>query len=54
MIADIINGAILRGDRRHAAELLATLERFVSEHPEGLASRRAQACLHGVGPRRLI
>ena len=47
MIADDVNWAILRGDRRHADELLTTLEHFVSEHPEALASERAQACLNG-------
>jgi hypothetical protein len=47
MIADDANWAILRGDRRHADELLTTLEGFVSSHPEALASVRAQACLKG-------
>jgi hypothetical protein len=45
MIADDINGAIIRGDRRHADELLTTLEQFVSSHPEALASRRVQSYL---------
>ena len=47
MIADDVNWAILRGDRRHADELLTTLEGFVGSHPEALASVRAQACLKG-------
>jgi hypothetical protein len=47
MIADDLNWAILRGDRRHADELLMTLEHFVVEHPEALTSKRAQACLNG-------
>jgi hypothetical protein len=47
IIADDVNWAILRGDRRHADELLTTLEHFVSAHPEALASKRAQACLNG-------
>ena len=46
MIADDVNWAILRGDRRHADALLTTLEHFVTEHPEALASKRAQACLN--------
>jgi hypothetical protein len=51
MIADDVNRAILRGDRRHADELLMTLEHFVIEHPEAMASKRAQACLNGrTGP----
>ena len=51
MIADDVNWAVLRGDRRHADELFTTLERFVAEHPEALASKRAQACLNGrTGP----
>ena len=49
MIADDVNWAIHRGDRRHADELLAILEGFVSAHPEALASVRAQACLDGRG-----
>jgi hypothetical protein len=47
MIADDVSWAILRGDRRHAEELLTTLERFVGSHPEASASKRAQACLSG-------
>jgi hypothetical protein len=47
MIADDVNWALLRGDRRHADELLTTLEGFVSTHPEALASVRAQVCLNG-------
>jgi hypothetical protein len=47
MIADDINLAILRGDRRHADELLTTLEAFAISHPEAWTSRRAQACLNG-------
>lgn len=47
MIADDVNWAILHGDRRHADELMTTLERFVGSHPEALASKRAQACLNG-------
>jgi hypothetical protein len=47
MIADDVNWAILRGDPRHADELLTTLERFAGSHPEALASKRAQACLNG-------
>jgi hypothetical protein len=47
MIADNINWATLRGDRRHADELLTTLERFVNSHPQALMSLRAQACLNG-------
>lgn len=47
MIADDVNRAVLCGDRRHADELLATLEHFVDSHPEALASKRAQACLTG-------
>jgi hypothetical protein len=47
MIADDVNWAILRGDRRHADELLTTLQHFVSAHPEALASKRALACLNG-------
>jgi hypothetical protein len=46
MIADDANSAILRGDRRSADDLLTTLDHFVSEHPEALASKRAQACLN--------
>jgi hypothetical protein len=46
MIADDVNWAILRGDRRHADELLVTLERFVTSHTEALGSKRAQACLN--------
>jgi hypothetical protein len=46
MIADDVNWAVLRGDRRHADELLTTLEHFVTEHPEALMSKRAQACLN--------
>jgi hypothetical protein len=45
MIADGVNLAILSGDRRHAHELLATLEHFVGSHPEALASKRARVCL---------
>lgn len=45
MIANNVNWAILRGDRRHADELLATLERFVTSHPDASCSKRAQACL---------
>jgi hypothetical protein len=45
MIADDVNWAISRGDRRHADELLTTLELFVTSHTEALASRRVQACL---------
>jgi hypothetical protein len=45
MIADDVNWAVLRGDRRHADELLITLERFVASHAEALGSKRAQACL---------
>jgi hypothetical protein len=47
MIADGVSWAILRGDRRHAEELLTTLELFVGSHPEASASKRAQACLSG-------
>lgn len=47
MIADDVNSAVLRGDRRHAAELLATLEDFAASHREALGSKRAQACLNG-------
>jgi hypothetical protein len=47
MIADGLICAVLSGDRRHAAELLATLEHFVGSHPEALASKRARACLNG-------
>lgn len=47
MIADDVSWAILRGDRRHADELLTTLECFIGSHPEALASKRAQACLNG-------
>jgi hypothetical protein len=47
MIADDVSRAVLRGDRHHAAELLLTLEHFVTEHPEAMASKRAQACLDG-------
>lgn len=47
MIADDVNWAILRGDRRHADELLTTLAGFVHSHPEALSSKRAQACLDG-------
>jgi hypothetical protein len=47
MIADDVNLASLRGDRRHADELLTTLKAFVNSHPEALASLRAQACLNG-------
>jgi len=47
MIADDVNWAILRGDQKHAVELLTTLEYFASSHPEALASKRAQACLGG-------
>ena len=46
MIADDMNWAILRGDRRHAEELLTTLKSFVASHPGALASKRAQACLN--------
>ena len=47
MIADDINWATLRGDRRHADELLTTLEGFVNSHPQALMSLRARACLNG-------
>lgn len=47
MIADDVNCAILRGDRRHADELLATLEDFVASHTEALGSKRVQVCLIG-------
>jgi hypothetical protein len=47
MIADDMNWAILRGDHRHADELLRTLQSFVGSHPEALASKRAHACLNG-------
>jgi hypothetical protein len=46
MIADDMSWAVLRSDRRHANELLTTLECFISSHPEALASKRAQACLN--------
>jgi hypothetical protein len=46
MIADDVNSAIRRGDRRCVDDLLTTLEHFVSEHPEALASKRARACLN--------
>jgi hypothetical protein len=46
MIADDVNWAVLRGDRGHANELLTTLEQFVSEHPDAMASKRARACLN--------
>jgi len=49
MIADDVNWAILRGDPRHADELLITLERFVTSHTEALGSKRAQACLASRG-----
>jgi hypothetical protein len=49
MIADDVNWAVLRGERRHADELLATLERFVTAHTEALNSKRAQACLGSRG-----
>ena len=45
MIADDVKGALERGDRTHADELLATLRSFVANHPEALASIRAKACL---------
>ena len=45
MIADDVNRAAERGDRRHAEELRSTLRQFVGTHPEALASLRAQACL---------
>ncbi len=47
MIADGANWAILRGDHRYADDLLMTLDHFVREHPEALASKRAKACLDG-------
>jgi hypothetical protein len=49
MIADDVNWAILRGDRRHADELLAALEHFVTSHTGALNSKRAQACLSRRG-----
>jgi hypothetical protein len=45
MIADDMILALARGDQHHAAELRATLQGFVSSHPEALASIRAKACL---------
>jgi len=47
MIADDVNWAAARGDRRHAEELKAALQNFVTTHPEALASLRARACLSG-------
>jgi hypothetical protein len=47
MIADDVTWAILRGDRRHADDLLTTLQHFVGSHPDGLTSKRAQSCLDG-------
>lgn len=34
MIVDDVRAAHARGDRRHVAELLACLQRFVEAHPE--------------------
>jgi len=50
MIADDVNWALARGDRRHGDELRVTLQNFVAAHPEGLASVRARACLNGGVP----
>jgi hypothetical protein len=47
MIADDVTMAMARGDRCHAEELRATLQGFVSSHPEAWASLRAKACLAG-------
>jgi hypothetical protein len=47
MIADDVNWAAAGGDPRHAEELRATLQQFVTMRPEALASLRAQACLAG-------
>jgi len=49
MMADDVTFAEARGDRPHADELRVTLRMFVSDHPEALASLRAQACLNGTG-----
>jgi hypothetical protein len=45
MIADDVTMAMARGDQRHAEELRATLQDFVTSHPEAWASIRAKACL---------
>ena len=45
MIADDINWALARGDRRHAENLRATLCQFASTQPDAMTSLRAQACL---------
>ncbi len=47
MIADDVSRSMARGDRRHAHEVKTVLQSFVAEHPEALASVRAQACLNG-------
>ena len=46
MIADDVNWAAARGERRHAEELRSTLQQFVATHPAALTSLRAQACLN--------
>jgi hypothetical protein len=45
MIADDVAMALARGDTPHADELRATLQGFVTSHPEAWASIRAKACL---------
>jgi hypothetical protein len=45
MIADDVTMALARGDKSHADELRATLQGFVTNHPEAWASLRAKACL---------
>ena len=41
MIVDDIRAAEQRGDRGHARDLLLTLHRFLSTHPEALPATRA-------------
>ena len=43
MLLDDFRQAQDRGDRRHAAELLLTLRRFLHEHPEAAPMKRPQA-----------
>lgn len=45
MIADDVDCALGRGDRRHADALRAALREFAAGNPGALTSPRAKACL---------
>jgi len=47
LIVDDVRAALARGDRRHAAELLLTLRRFLHHYPEAKGGRPIPA---GKGP----